>query len=134
MAIPQRKSISHETPDWINNNESIFFITICCLTRKNNQLCTLNISTKIFESIKYRHNKKVWYAHLFLLMPDHLHALLSFPTTGKSMNFVIAEWKRWISNQTDIRWQRDFFDHRLRKDESLQQKADYILTNPIRAG
>ena len=33
-----------------------------------------------------------------------------------------------------ISWQRDFFEHRLRKDESFRQKADYILLNPVRAG
>jgi hypothetical protein len=27
-----------------------------------------------------------------------------------------------------------FFDHRLRRDESFGQKADYILHNPVRAG
>jgi hypothetical protein len=33
-----------------------------------------------------------------------------------------------------IDWHRDFFEHRLRKDESFRQKADYILLNPVRAG
>jgi hypothetical protein len=31
-------------------------------------------------------------------------------------------------------WQRDFFDHRLRDDESFEEKAAYILNNPVRAG
>jgi hypothetical protein len=32
-----------------------------------------------------------------------------------------------------IRWQRDFFDHRLRRDESFDEKALYINRNPVRA-
>ena len=31
-------------------------------------------------------------------------------------------------------WQRDFFEHRLRSDESWREKADYILANPVRKG
>ena len=27
-----------------------------------------------------------------------------------------------------------FFEHRLRKEESFREKADYILANPVRAG
>lgn len=61
-------------------------------------------------------------------MPDHLHALISFPS-GESMR---ACWKRFTSKKTGIIWQRDFFDHRIRNDESWQAKADYIRQNPVR--
>ena len=33
-----------------------------------------------------------------------------------------------------MKWQRDFFDHRLRSFESATQKARYIAENPARAG
>lgn len=31
-------------------------------------------------------------------------------------------------------WQRGFFDHVLRSDESYAQKWDYVRENPVRAG
>jgi hypothetical protein len=31
-------------------------------------------------------------------------------------------------------WQDESFDHLLRSDESLRQKAEYICQNPVRAG
>jgi hypothetical protein len=34
----------------------------------------------------------------------------------------------------NIAWQRNFFDHRLRHDESLDEKVAYIRENPVRAG
>jgi len=37
-------------------------------------------------------------------------------------------------DQLAIGWQLDFFEHRLRREESLREKADYILANPVRAG
>jgi hypothetical protein len=47
---------------------------------------------------------------------------------------VVSGWKKWTASQLGIGWQRDFFEHRLRNDESARQKADYILYNPVRAG
>jgi len=31
-------------------------------------------------------------------------------------------------------WQHESFDHIVRNDESLRQKAEYICENPVRAG
>jgi putative transposase len=66
-------------------------------------------------------------------MPDHLHALLAFPS-GQSMAKVMRDLKRYVAKQTGIEWQDGFFDHRLRQEESLEQKAGYIRMNPVRAG
>jgi len=50
------------------------------------------------------------------------------------MRLVISKWKEWTAKEIGIIWQRDFFEHRLRHDESRREKADYILRNPIRGG
>ena len=42
--------------------------------------------------------------------------------------------KEWVSKKTSVRWQRDFFDHRIRTWESGAEKANYIRQNPVRAG
>ena len=74
-----------------------------------------------------------WYPHLFLLMPDHCHALLSFPP-DRGVKKTIADWKHWTAVRFGIHWQADFFDHRLRTPEAFEEKAHYILQNPVRAG
>ncbi len=66
-------------------------------------------------------------------MPDHLHALVSFPQHTE-MGAVIAEWKKFAARSWNLRWQEGFFDHRLRSDESARQKEEYIRQNPVRAG
>ena len=68
-----------------------------------------------------------------LLMPDHLHALASFPRDVEP-GAVIAEWKKFTARILKIQWQGDFFDHRLRSDESARDKEEYIRQNPVRAG
>ena len=66
-------------------------------------------------------------------MPDHAHMLATFGPDA-SMEKIVRSWKRHSARYASIRWQRDFFDHRLRNDESFEEKAAYILNNPIRAG
>jgi len=49
------------------------------------------------------------------------------------MKRTITAWKRFTAKNFNISWQRDFFDHRLRNNESLEEKALYIRRNPERA-
>ena len=72
--------------------------------------------------------------HIALLMPDHMHLLISFPQSQKRIQTIVSKWKEWTAKSLKIDWQRDFFEHRLRKEESFREKADYILLNPVRAG
>ena len=50
------------------------------------------------------------------------------------MSRVIGAWKRFTARTAAVQWQRNFFDHRLRGDESVDEKLEYILRNPVRAG
>jgi REP element-mobilizing transposase RayT len=90
-------------------------------------------ATSLIESAVYYHTSGIWWLHLFLLMPDHLHALLAVPP-GKQLGRTIAAWKSYQSKSLKVEWQAGFFDHRLRNDESLEEKAHYIRMNPVRAG
>ena len=66
-------------------------------------------------------------------MPDHLHALLSFPVNA-SMAKTISQFKAYQNRHCNIKWQNNFFDHRIRTGENLDEKALYIRANPVRAG
>ena len=92
------------------------------------------MAEKMFETVSHRQEKYLWWPHISLLMPDHLHALLSFPPSDKPIRLIVSKWKEWTAKSAGIRWQEDFFEHRLRHDESRCQKVDYILENPIRYG
>jgi hypothetical protein len=58
--------------------------------------------------------------------------VVTVPEAG-TMVLVVANWKRYTARTLTVHWQRDFFEHRLRHDESLQAKTEYILQNPVRA-
>ncbi len=85
------------------------------------------------SAVAYNHQHHLWKCRLCLLMPDHLHALLAFGREP-GMATVIGNWKKYVAVRHRIQWQRDFFDHRLRDDHELEEKASYILNNPVRKG
>jgi putative transposase len=132
VSLSQRKTLPHDTPLWVDPQREIYFITINCRQRFTNQLAREEISQPLFATVRHRQEKSIWWPHLFLLMPDHLHALIAFPPSGKTLASIISQWKEWTAKEIGIVWQRDFFEHRLRQDESRRQKADYILENPVR--
>jgi REP element-mobilizing transposase RayT len=130
---PQRKKLLHDIPLSIRPDTATFFITICCAPKDEDQLCRQEIAAGIFNSVAFRQSRCDWWMELLLLMPDHLHALVSFPS-GNDMTTVISQWKEYLAKKLGIRWQTNFFDHRLRNDQQLREKVDYILQNPVRRG
>ena len=50
------------------------------------------------------------------------------------LSSLIRDFKRITTQIASITWQRNFFDHRVRHDESENEKVAYIRANPIRAG
>jgi len=76
----------------------------------------------------------------FVVMPDHLHWLLSLVgsrTLSTSVNTVKSYAARRVNRllgRTGPVWQTGFHDHAVRKEESLEDIARYIVLNPVRAG
>jgi len=134
MSLPERKHLPHDIPLWVDPNREIYYLTVNCHVRGQNQLAHVAVAQALFETVAFRNAKHMWYAYLFLVMPDHVHALLSFPPSDKPLRSIVSEWKGWTAKKLGINWQSDFFEHRLRQDESRRQKGDYILHNPVRAG
>ena len=132
MDLPVRKKLPHTIPQWVAEG-SWFFITIKCVPPGKNQLCRADNGEAVLTAMRFNHEKSIWHCRLCLLMPDHLHAILSFPR-DPGMETVVKNWKRYVAGKHGVDWQRDFFDHRLRDHHELEEKASYILMNPVRKG
>jgi REP element-mobilizing transposase RayT len=131
MLYPRRRKLGHLTPWGVEYPE--FFITICCRTRCVNQLCQKGVGEKILKLAQKYQESRRWHCSLVLLMPDHLHAMIQVPEDQRLVH-VIQYFKQACAKQVGIRWQRGFFDHRIRQDESAQGKYRYIEMNPVRSG
>jgi REP element-mobilizing transposase RayT len=132
MSLPVRQRLPHTIPQWVAEG-SWFFITINCESRGKNQLYLPDVGRQVLAAVVHNHEKFIWHCRLCLLMPDHLHAIISFPREP-GMKTVMMDWKRFLATKHNVPWQRDFFDHRLRDEHQLDEKMSYVLMNPIRKG
>jgi putative transposase len=87
----------------------------------------------------------------FVLMPDHVHAIIWFPEPGQ-LSLFMQEWKRqsslrirnWYESskftyldtipQDDPFWQSKYYSFEIYAEEKLHEKLDYMHLNPVRAG
>jgi REP-associated tyrosine transposase len=128
-----RRALPHQPPHFIGTTEAIFFVTVCCRPRNINHLCKPDTPGILFDAARFYEGLNEWHIRLLLLMPDHVHFLVRF-STETGIRRMVQKWKRYTATKAGVDWQRDFFDHRLRSDESLDEKAAYIRANPVRAG
>ena len=127
-----RKQLDHTT-HFEGRFGATYFITVCCKARQRNTLCHKAIAAELFETARLYHRNGRWHLALLLLMPDHVHLLVGIDGETRLSN-VVRDFKRISAKRSGIQWQRNYFDHRIRRDESLAQKVDYILDNPVRVG
>jgi REP element-mobilizing transposase RayT len=132
MDRPKRRRLPHDVPQWVADG-SFFFISINCVPQSRNQLCQTGVGDAVFSAATFYHKHFKWHCRLMLLMPDHLHAIIAFPREP-GMRSTVRFWKGYLSRFHPIRWQDDFFDHRLRNHHEEYAKASYILMNPVRRG
>ena len=128
--------LHHRVPHWVEPG-ALFHIRIRLEREKQQKALTdPALGQTILDSAKFYEAEMRWHITLFLLMPDHLHALLSF-ARSESMSELIRAWKRFHARVNHVIWQEGYFDHRLRADErgiQLSAKMNYIRQNPVAAG
>ena len=87
----------------------------------------------------------------FVLMPNHVHALIWFAETGQLSHFM-KQWKQRTSvqiksafrqmlhsyaEQIDLAqpvWQPRYYPFNVFSERKMQEKLDYMHANPVRAG
>jgi putative transposase len=79
----------------------------------------------------------------YVIMPDHIHLFVSRPDDfqlGRWMGMLKQCLEKALASPTGRRlqktplWQRGFFDHVVRSEESYGPKWEYVHDNPLRAG
>ena len=115
----------------------VVHITVC--TEKRKQLFVdPAIAEWVFRSLIHGPVATESDLYAVCVMPDHIHLLLGVKETniidllGRWKSFVVQQ----LSNRTTCNtiWQRSFYDHVLKGEESIIETAEYIVGNPIRAG
>jgi putative transposase len=78
-----------------------------------------------------------WEVGPYVLMPDHLHFFAWPGRVEFDLDRWIQYWKSFATKKlggAGYGWQRCSFHHTIRYYESAEEKAAYILQNPVRRG
>ncbi len=75
--------------------------------------------------------------HAYCVMPEHIHLLLQTIEACDLCEFVgklksRIQYRGWALGERGRIWQRSFWDHFLRREESIPEVVKYILLNPVR--
>lgn len=76
---------------------------------------------------------------VYCFMPDHLHIVVRGDSDEADVWKTVVDFKQrsgfWLRRQpSPIVWQKDFYDHVVRRTEDLVAHIRYILNNPVRRG
>jgi putative transposase len=84
-------------------------------------------------------NRGAWLG-AYVLMPDHLHLFVIVDDERLRLSEWVKSLKNALSKAFRLQslpaphWQKGFFDHILRGEESYAEKWSYVRENPVRAG
>jgi len=123
---------------WVYPDYPVYFITAC--THNRRPLLNNPESHEVFVSFCNSALEQRVHVGRYVLMPDHIHLFVCFgmgaihlPEWIKSLKNSLS--KLWRLNGIDApHWQKGYFDHVLRSEESSSQKWKYVRDNPVRAG
>ena len=91
---------------------------------------------KLLIDTLYHYRGSAYLLHEFVVMPDHIHVLLT-PTTSleKAVQFIKGGFsyraKKELGSNMEV-WQKGFSDHRIRDEEDYLRHVSYIRENPVR--
>jgi REP element-mobilizing transposase RayT len=139
-SFKQRKDLHLKNFDYKNSN-FVYFITLCT-ANKQPYFSKKAVAKIIIKEIDFRNaTTKEIKIYCLCLMPDHLHILLSLSESyNKTLQNWVTTFKRHTAKDANelfcIKplWQKNFYDHVVRQDESLLKIIEYIVQNPVRKG
>jgi len=83
----------------------------------------------------YHYRGSAYLLHAFVVMPDHIHVLLTPKTSlEKAVQFIKGGFsyraKKELGSSMEV-WQKGFSDHRIRDAEDYARHVLYIQSNPV---
>jgi putative transposase len=116
---------------------SIYFIT-CCAHERQSLLANALIH-EAFQSYSKEAQRRHVLIGRYVIMPDHLHFFVDLPEEIgisiwiKSLKNSLSKTLR-NSGHPSPHWQKGFFDHVIRSEDSYEAKWLYVRENPVRQG
>ena len=115
------------------NNGQTYFVTASTWQRR--ALFANPQWAELFLDTLHSYRGRGYLLHEYVLMPDHLHVLITPEVTlERAVQFIKGGFsfrvKKELGSSMEI-WQRGFSDHRIRDREDFDVHVDYIFRNPV---
>jgi REP element-mobilizing transposase RayT len=132
------RETSHRLLAELYKGRQTIAFTACLRNRKryfiSSEICMM-FSEMLIESAKQYQCEVV----IYLFMPSHCHIILEGVEDRADALTAMKRFKQksgyWFSkHETEIKWQKDFYDHIIRTGENMRKQIEYILNNPVRNG
>ncbi len=114
----------------------IYFVT-CCTANRQKILADSVVHHALRHAWEQLGN---WQVGRYVIMPDHVHFFVSPQNRDDDLSGYMRAFRALVTRQLRPLnypyplWQREFFDHLLRSDESYGSKWEYVHLNPVRHG
>lgn len=121
------------------NTEPFYFVTFNAY-RRMPVLANEQVFEAFFEFCRRGKECHAVRVGRFVIMPDHVHLFVWIPASGISLGSWVKALKSVVGKtltELDVpkpHWQEGFFDHLLRRQESYDEKWEYVRLNPVRGG
>jgi putative transposase len=112
-----------------------YFLT-SCIDERRSGLHAPAVTTAILDLACRMSIGRVWSLRTCVIMPDHVHLLVTLGL-DEDLSGALRLFKGRsapLLRAVGLRWQKGFFDRRMRDSEDLLSVFLYIYLNPNRAG
>jgi putative transposase len=115
-----------------------YFVTTKCWQGRH-IFQAVEIAEILIETMMHYRDKRTYLLHEFVVMPDHLHLLLTPSATTsleKAIQLIKGGSSHAIHKQRGQKleiWQEGFYDWTVRDVHDWETKVEYIRMNPVRA-
>jgi putative transposase len=127
------------SPEYILNPSRTFFATTKTSMGRR-LLQTERNATLLIDVLRSLVAEGHLQLHDFVVMPDHLHLLLTVGdgmTIEKAMQLIKGRFSHRLSHEFSYKgevWQRGFTEVQVMNQDSFEQHRSYIDNNPVKAG
>lgn len=111
-----------------------YFVTVCVQSRR--AALVPDVAHALLTEAQRIATDGHWVLRSLTVMPDHVHILFTLGS-GLSLAQAVARFKsktRLLIRAHAAEWQANFYDHRIRAEDSIEDVVRYIYLNPYRAG
>jgi putative transposase len=112
-----------------------YFVTLCTNERREGLTAGI-VANAISGELIAMQRDEAFTPRSWVIMPDHLHVFFRLTeklALGQVVGRLKSKTRRYLGG-SGLAWQGNYFEHRLRSDDPIEDVLRYLFLNPYRSG